>query len=75
MGLFADCTWNSAVQLLKGETGANKGFMAKHGGKLLVGSALLATIVGVSNVLISRHKPSKVDSANIIEDDRKYVVN
>ncbi len=52
-----------------------KGFYAKHGGKTLIGLAALSSLVGLANVLISRNKPSKLDSADVIEKNRKYVVN
>ncbi len=74
MGRFIDSTFNSAIQLYKGQEGA-KGFWGKHSGKVLIASAVLSTLSTVTNVLISRHKPSKYDSKDIIESDRKYVVN
>lgn len=48
---------------------------SKHAGKALIFTSLGASILGVINVLSSSQKPSKLDSADIIEKDRKYVVN
>ncbi len=56
---------------LKGD----KSCLGKYSGKILLGTALLSSILGVVNVMSSSHKPSKLDSADIIEKDRKYVVN
>lgn len=47
----------------------------KYGGKTLLGAAVLSSVLGVTNVMSSSKKPSKLDSADIIEKDRKYVVN
>lgn len=74
LGKFADCLFESVGQLYKTTDGA-KSFLGKHSGKLLIGMAALSTFVGVSNVLISNQKPSKYDSADVIDKDRKYVVN
>ncbi|MBO8430261.1 hypothetical protein IAC76_02630 [Spirochaetes bacterium] len=49
--------------------------MSKYGGKLLLAVAALSSVLGVVNVMSSSKKPSKLDSADIIEKDRKYVVN
>ena len=74
LGKFADSLFNSAIELYKGQPEA-KNFFARHNGKLLIGAAALSTVMGLTNVLISSQKPSKLDSADIIEKDRKYVVN
>lgn len=74
MGKFADCLCNSAMDLYKGNP-SSKHFFERHNGKLLIGAAALSTVLGIANVLISNQKPSKLDSADIIEKDRKYVVN
>ncbi len=55
--------------------GDGSSFMKRHGGKVLMGTALASTIIGVINASTSANKPSKLDSADIIEKDRKYVVN
>ena len=55
--------------------GDGSSFMKRHGGKVLMGAALASTVLGVINASTSTNKPSKLDSADIIEKDRKYVVN
>ncbi len=65
---------DSAIQMFLGPEN-EKNFFKKHGGKTLIGLAALSTLAGLTNVLISQNKPSKLDSADIIEPDRKYVVN
>lgn len=68
---FGKSLWESMKEFYKGSgSGINK-----QAGKLLLGTALLSTILGVTNVMSSSQKPSKLDSADIIEKDRKYVVN
>jgi len=49
--------------------------LGKHAGKALLFTSIGATVLGVANVMSSAQKPSKLDSADIIEKDRKYVVN
>ncbi len=61
----------SAKALFKGEgTGINK-----HAGKILIGTALLSSVLGVINAMSSSQKPSKVDAADVIKKDDRYVVN
>ena len=61
----------SAKALYKGEgSGLNK-----HAGKILIGTALLSSIFGVINAMSSSQKPSKVDAADVIKKDDRYVVN
>lgn len=55
--------------------GNGSSFMSRHGGKLLLGTAIAASALGVINASTSANKPSKLDSADVIEKDRKYVVN
>ena len=55
--------------------GNGSSFMNRHGGKLLLGTAIAASALGVINASTSANKPSKLDSADVIEKDRKYVVN
>lgn len=52
-----------------------KAFYRKPTGKAMLFTSLGATILGVLNVMSSSQKPSKLDSADIIEKERKYVVN
>lgn len=70
---FLNCLGDSVIQFYKGIPG--KGFFEKNSGKMLLASAALTTAIGIANVLNSNQKPSKVDSANVIEKDRTYVVS
>lgn len=74
LGTFCDCAVDSAKSFVKGAENA-KGFWKKYSGLALLSTAALSTVVGVVNVLTSSDKPSKLDSGDIIEKDRKYVVN
>ena len=49
--------------------------LGKHAGKALLFTAVASSALGVANVMSSSQKPSKLDSADIIEKERKYVVN
>ncbi len=48
---------------------------SKYTGKAMLFTSLGASALGVLNVMSSSQKPSKLDSADIIEKERKYVVN
>ncbi len=48
---------------------------SKYMGRGLLFAALGSSFLGVINVMSSSQKPSKLDSADIIEKERKYVVN
>lgn len=68
---FFSSLGESIGQFWKGQgTGINK-----HAGKLLVGTAALTTLASLCNIMTSNNKPSKLDSADVIEKSRKYVVN
>lgn len=71
-GQFFESLGDSVRDFFKG---TGKSFMGKHCGKMLFGAAALSSILGVLNVVASSRRPSKLDSADIIEKDRKYVVN
>ncbi|MFR1673059.1 MAG: hypothetical protein ACLSWI_08965 [Candidatus Gastranaerophilaceae bacterium] len=60
----------SAEHLYTGE-----GQKFKHGGKILLYTALTSSILGVVNVMSSSQKPSKLDASDIIKKDEKYVIN
>lgn len=64
---------NSINTFVKGPENA-KG-LAKYSGAGLLGLAAASTLIGIVNALTSSNKPSKLDSADIIEKNRKYVVN
>ena len=53
--------------------GEGKG-LQKHAGKVMLGAAVLSTILGVANAMSSSHTPSKVDAADVIKKDERYVV-
>ncbi len=71
MKVFGESFVKSAKDFYKGE---GKG-ISKHAGKILLGVAALSSIVGTSFALSTSNKPSKIDSADIIKKDDRYVVN
>ena len=73
IGVFLDSFADSFSAFVKGPEGS-KG-VKKYAGAILLGTAAAASLAGITNVLTSANKPSKLDSADIIEKDRKYVVN
>lgn len=56
-------------------SGKDSSALGKYGGKALLFTSLGVSALGVANVMSSSQKPSKLDSADIIEKERKYVVN
>ena len=70
---FINCLGDSIVEFYKSPSG--KSFLQKYSGKILLASAALTTVIGIANVLNSNQKLSKVDSTNIIEKDKAYVVS
>ena len=68
---FGNSFAESAEALWKGE---GKG-IKKHAGKLLVGTAILSSVLGVVNAMSSSKTPSKIDSADVIKKSDRYVVN
>lgn len=68
---FGDSLAESATKFFKGE---GKGIQ-KHAGKLLLGSAILSSVLGVVNAVSSSAKPSRIDAADVIKKDDKYMVN
>ncbi len=73
MKILGKSALGSAEQFYTGE-GA-KTTLGKYSGKMLLATAGLSTILGIANVMTSSKKPSKLDSADVIEQDKKYVVN
>ena len=71
LSTFGRCCENSLKNFYKGE-GSNLG---KYTGKAMIFTSLAASALGVLNVMSSSLKPSKLDSADIVEKERKYVVN
>lgn len=68
---FGDSLAESAVKFFKGE---GKGIQ-KHAGKMLLGAAVLSSVLGVINSVSTSSKPSRVDATNVIDKEDKYVVN
>lgn len=71
LSLFGQSMERSLKAFYRGEGNG----ITKHAGKALLFSALAVSALGVGNVMSSSQKPSKLDSADIIEKERKYVVN
>ena len=71
LSVFSDSLLKSIKSLYLGDNSK----IGKHAGKALIFASLAATMLGVLNVMSSSQKPSKLDSADIIEKERKYVVN
>jgi len=68
---FGKSLVQSAKAFYKGEGSG----IEKHAGKILLGAAVLSSVFGVINTMSSSLKPSKVDAADVIKKDSKYVVN
>lgn len=47
----------------------------KQAGKILLGLAAFSTVIGLVNTLISRKTPSQLSASDIVDKNRKYVVN
>lgn len=73
MKILKDSIVDSAKDMFYGQKNA-KGF-EKHSGKAILALAAVSTIAGIINAVSSSKKPSKLDAGNVIEKDRKYVVN
>jgi len=63
----------SAKELYTGGAKATKA--SKIGGKALIFTALFATILGNLKIISSSNKPSKLDASDVINKNRKSVVN
>ena len=74
IGRFIDCTFKSIGELYKGPKNAGS-FFKQHSGKMLIGLAVITTITGLANVLISRDKPSTLTADDVVDKSRKYVVD
>ena len=46
----------------------------KHGGKLLIGLAILSSVIGVINAVSSSKKPSKIKVSDVIDKKENYVI-
>ena len=67
--------WPSLKESAKEFYHGDKSGNGKYAGKVLLFTAAASSIIGVINAFSSSNKPAKLDSASIIEKDRKYVVN
>lgn len=68
---FGNCFFESLETFWKGEGSGVK----KHAGKLLLGTAVLSSVIGVVNTMSSSKTPSKIDSADVIKKSDRYVVS
>lgn len=64
---------DSAKELYTGGQNATK--LNKIGGKALLFTALAVTVLGDLKIITSSKTPSKLDASDVIEKNRKYVVN
>lgn len=64
---FKDSFIESALKLYKGE-GKNC-----HAGKILLGSALISSFLGVMNTIHSSNKPEKAKMEDVIQKDKGYI--
>ncbi len=71
MRILKESFEDSAKIFFKGEGHG----VSKQAGKILLGTALLSSIVGTAFSIKSSKKPSKVDSADVIAKNDRYVVN
>lgn len=71
--VFKDSAVKSAKDMWRGIDNA-KGWWPKHAGKVMIGAAALSSIIGVVNA-VTISKPSKQNADDVIDKDRKYVVN
>ena len=55
-------------------TGSGKG-IAKQGGKILLGTAILSSVLGVINAVTSSHTPSKKNVSDVINKNSKYLTD
>lgn len=72
--VFCDSFVKSSKELYKGRPGAISN-IEKHSGKLMMGTALLSTIVGVLNTTHLSKKPSKITGADVINPNKESMVN
>ena len=73
LSTFGKSFVDSAKELYTGGENATKA--SKIGGKALIFTAILATILGDIQIINSGKKTSKLDASDVIEKNRKYVVN
>ncbi len=71
LSIFAKSLERSLYNFYKGDGSK----YSKYTGKAMIFTSLAASMLGVLNVMSSSLKPSKLDSGDIIEKERKYVVN
>lgn len=70
--VLKDSAIKSAKELYKGPKNASG--WSKYAGKVMIGAAVLSSVLGVANAVHVK-KPSKFDAGDVIKEDRKYVVN
>lgn len=72
--VFGQCAVDSAKDFYKGPLGA-KSKIQKHGGKLMLGSAVAVTALGVLNAIHITKKPKNVKEAGVINNNKESVVS
>ena len=72
--IFGESLVKSVKELYHGDlTSTSK--ITKHSGKILIGTALAATIIGVANTVHLTKKPEKQNSAKLFDNKKESVVN
>lgn len=74
IGRFIDSVFTSIGELYRGPKNAGS-FFKQHSGKMLIGVAAFSTVAGLANVLLNRNKPSRLTSNDVIDKNRKFVVD
>ena len=70
--VFGQSFIDSAKQLYKGSPGSFS-VLERHSGKLMIGTALTSTVLGVLNTVHLTKKPSKID--NVFDKSKESVVS
>ena len=71
--VFGESFLESAKELYKGST-ESFSKLERHSGKMMIGSALLVTVLGVLNTLHITHKPQKNNADKFIDKNKESVV-
>ena len=72
MESFGNNFVKSVKTLYKGEGHSG---LKKQAGKILLGLAALSSVFGVVNALYSSKTPSKLNTSDVIDKNKKYVVD
>lgn len=74
MKILPEVLWNSMRDFYNGKSCTNNSVL-KHSGKFLLGASVLSSVVGFANVVLSNKKPSGLEASDVIDSNRKCVVN